>query len=290
VSLPHLWGFPLNHWLHYDANTNSVMERNLGQALGVGAVWDPRTYQSTLNPVNIHRLEMIARRITVPEWPAAFPAVDAAKAARGAELFGAQCAGCHADRPTRDVCYPLDRIGTDPHRALNFATPMKQGGTFTTAVAPVLRQLKVQAYRTYKVPPDQQAVMNGIPDDRVVWRTTRSYAARPLAGVWATAPYLHNGSVPNLYELLSPPERRRTTFPVGHSEYDPDSVGIALTAPRGTATFDTRQPGNGNGGHRYGTTLSEPERLALLEYLKNFREHRGTVTPNNDGIPCPDTR
>ena len=286
VSFPHLWGFAQTRWLHYDANTTSVMERNLGQALGVGGVWDRKTFQSTLNPRNIHQLEMIARRIPVPRWPAAFPAIDAAKAAQGEAIFGAQCAGCHADRPTSDVCYPLDRIGTDRNRVVNFALPLN-GGTFTAAVAPVLHKLKTEAYRTFKVPPDSQAIMNGIPDNRVVWRTTRAYGVRPLAGVWATAPYLHNGSVPNLYELLQPPARRRKTFPVGHPEYDPDSVGIALTAPPGTKTFDTRQPGNGNGGHTYGTTLTEPQRLALLEYLKGYTGYRGTVTPNNDGIPCP---
>jgi len=290
VSFPHLWGFGQVPWLHYDNNTNTVMERNLGQALGVGAVWDRTTFQSTLNPGNIHRLETVARRIPVPAWPAAFPRIDPARAAQGAALYGAQCAACHADRPTRDLCYPLDRIGTDPNRAAIFATPLN-GGTFTAAVAPVLHRLKAEAYRTFEVPASEQPAMDGIPDSQVVWRTTRAYGARPLAGVWATAPYLHNGSVPNLYELLSPPARRRKTFPVGHPGYDPDSVGIALTAPQGTKTFDTRQPGNGNGGHVYGTTLSEPERLALLEYLKGYRGgYSGPVTPNNDGIPCPSLR
>ncbi len=286
VSYPHLWGFGQVAWLHWDANTNSVMERNLGQALGVGAVYDARSMRSTLNPIHIHRLEQLARILPEPRWPAAFPPIDAAKSRQGEGLFGQRCAGCHAEKPAGDPCYPVAVIGTDSMRAVNFATPLGNG-RFTDSVAPVLHALKTQAYRTFKVPASQQAEMNGIPDDQVVWRTTRMYGSRPLRGVWATAPYLHNGSVPNLYELLLPAARRSRSFPVGHAEYDPARVGYVTTAQPGSATFDTRVVGNANTGHEYGTDLPEEARLALLEYLKTLGSYTGAAALQQGAVSCP---
>ncbi|HET7232558.1 MAG TPA: hypothetical protein VFJ16_21290 [Longimicrobium sp.] len=287
VSYPFLWGFGHTAWLHYDANTNSVMERNLGQALGVGAVWDPRTFQSTLNPRNLHRLEMITRTLTAPAWPAAFPPIDEAKAGEGRAIFVQQCAGCHQPESSADVCYRLSDVGTDSLRPINFA--LAEGrGNFTDSVAPVLHQLKVQAYKLFKIPADSQMILNGgLPDSQVVWRTTRMWGVRPLDGVWATAPYLHNGSVPTLYELLLPPGRRSRRFSLGQSEYDPVHVGYS-TAARGIWTFDASLPGNDNGGHTYGTQLSEPERMALLEYLKTLGGGGTPSAPQSSaGVRCP---
>lgn len=108
-----------------------------------------------------------------------------------------------------------------------------------------------------------------------------SYKARPLNGIWATAPYLHNGSVPTLYDLLLPVEERPKTFLVGSREFDKDKVGFKSKDYDGFV-FDTSQPGNLNTGHEYaaGRTalpngkllkpLNETQRLALLEYLKSL--------------------
>lgn len=289
VSFPHLWGFQRQTWMHWDANTNSVMERNLGQALGLGGVFDHVTLRSTLNPVNIHRLEMLSRRLAPPPWPAFFPAVDQAQAARGKPLYGQYCAGCHQEQPG-DVCYPLNVIGTDTMRAANFALPMGRG-TFTDSVAPLLMRMKYVAYETFRVPRELWPEYNGIPDSQVVWRVTKTYAARPLDGIWATAPFLHNGSVPTLWELLLPAAQRTRSFPLGHPDYDPRNVGFTVTnAPQGTWRFDVSRPGSGNGGHEYGTTLSEPERRALIEYVKTLGRYDGPVTPQQGGIPCPTLR
>lgn len=98
------------------------------------------------------------------------------------------------------------------------------------------------------------------------------YKARPLNGIWATAPYLHNGSIPNLYELLLPQEQRSKTFLLGSREIDVEKVGFVSTdQTSGTQAFkfDTALKGNSNKGHNYGTNnLTEQERLELLEYLK----------------------
>lgn len=100
------------------------------------------------------------------------------------------------------------------------------------------------------------------------------YKARPLTGIWATAPYLHNGSVPNLYELLRSADQRSEIFYVGSREFDPVKVGYVSTPdiPNGTAfEFDTRLVGNSNSGHEYGANdLSEQEKDELLEYLKTL--------------------
>ena len=99
-----------------------------------------------------------------------------------------------------------------------------------------------------------------------------AYKARPLEGIWATAPYLHNGSVPTLYDLLLPPAQRPKTFAVGTRVFDPQKVGYSTSpgADGNTFTFDTSVLGNSNKGHVYGVgALSEVQRLELLEYLKS---------------------
>jgi hypothetical protein len=104
-----------------------------------------------------------------------------------------------------------------------------------------------------------------------------AYKARPLNGIWATAPYLHNGSVPTLYELLLPPNQRKTVFWVGGTEFDPNDVGFKSGPGDGPFEFRVRDandkviPGNDNAGHDYGTaSMTEQERRALVEYLKTL--------------------
>ncbi|HWY54058.1 MAG TPA: di-heme-cytochrome C peroxidase [Terriglobales bacterium] len=105
-----------------------------------------------------------------------------------------------------------------------------------------------------------------------------SYKARSLDGIWATAPYLHNGSVPTLYDLLLPKkgekdpangEYRPDKFQVGSREFDPEKVGLKSNGYNGF-TFDTSHLGNSNAGHNYGTGLDKEKRLDLLEYLKSL--------------------
>ena len=100
------------------------------------------------------------------------------------------------------------------------------------------------------------------------------YKARPLTGIWATAPYLHNGSVPNLYELLLPAAERSSEFYVGNRLFDPERVGYVTAAETTTGDaafrFDTTVTGNLNTGHEYAAELSDVERQELLEYLKSL--------------------
>lgn len=272
VSFPFIWDVPDTIqqrsggdavWIHYDANTNSILERNIGQALGMGAVFDPKTYESTLRIRNLHRLEVLTHKLSAPKWPVAlFGPIDDAKAKAGQQIFNSTCSGCHQNR-----LYPLVDVGTDPQRANSFGQPVANHVPFPTAIQPVLDGLKARALADDGVSAADRATMDANP---VIWRATGQYLARPLSGVWATAPYLHNGSVPTLWHLLHP-DQRPAKFIAGNREYDPDKVGFSTT---GTGwTFDASQPGNSNIGHagdKYGTNLTEDQKAALLEYLKTM--------------------
>jgi hypothetical protein len=108
----------------------------------------------------------------------------------------------------------------------------------------------------------------GDPDAKLV------YKGRPLNGIWATAPYLHNGSVPNLWELLRKGENRTDRFWVGSREFDPVNVGYQTS--QGLNEFRVKNKdgnimkGNSNLGHEYGTNWTDEEKWAVIEYMKTL--------------------
>ena len=201
-------------------------------------------------------------------------------------LFGATFVKTHQT--------PLVDIGTDPLTATNFAlrkvNPDKTApllpAPFTNATlapAPVVLNTLVgvavldsikNAQPPFNLPEKAELIGYRQKSDGTPYRPPNlmAYRARPLDGIWATAPYLHNGSVPNLYELLSPPEQRSKVFYVGNREFDPYRVGF-VSRPwhfKKAFRFDTRIPGNRNSGHLYGTELNFGQRLDLLEFLKTL--------------------
>jgi hypothetical protein len=97
-----------------------------------------------------------------------------------------------------------------------------------------------------------------------------AYKARPLDGIWATAPYLHNGSVPTLRDLLKPAAQRPKTFYTGSRAFDPVNVGFDSGPGTDRFLFDTTKPSNSNAGHEWGPPLSTSEIDALIEYLKSL--------------------
>jgi mono/diheme cytochrome c family protein len=270
VSYPHLWGVAQLSWYHWDGNDSSAIERNVGEAVATGAatVFTPGPFQylSNVRVDNVEALEALVGRFDPPAWPAAFGPIDAAKAAKGKVIYEAKCLACHPAPPppgqkTKDLLYPLSEIGTDPNRAVNFAVPLKNGTPFFKALGDV-----------------SQGIVNangGTAPPGMHWRAPQQYAGRPLRAPWATAPFLHNGSVPTLYHLLKPVNERPKTFAVGHREYDPKQLGFVSEPPGGPlVVFDTSVSGNSNAGHAgpmYGTELGDDERWQLLEYLKTLR-------------------
>lgn len=269
VSFPFLWGVDQVSWYHWDNNTTSALERNVGESVGVGVIYNRTTFESTVRVDNIIELERLAGKLKPPAWPAAaFGAVDAAKAGQGRAIYQRLCASCHEYPvpPTGtkfdDRMYALDAIGTDPVRAENFAIPLGNG-SFVDSLSPLLKNI---------------IRVNGGPiDPSMHWRTTRKYGARPLVAVWASAPYLHNNSVPTVYDLLLPADRRPVTFPVGHRAYDPKKLGYDTGTANAPWTFQAKKdgawvPGNRNDGHSgaaYGTELSDEERYQVIEFLKS---------------------
>ncbi|WP_066526515.1 c-type cytochrome [Erythrobacter sp. CCH5-A1] len=187
--------------------------------------------------------------------PQGFPGpVDRAAAQRGAGLYAQGCASCHGrfdwnGGAPRLASYPdwIGDVGTDPLRA----RVMDDG---------LARAIRGSAYAS-----------------EIGVRRGEGYTAPPLAGLWASAPYLHNGSVPSLAALLDPRLRPRR-FMVGGHALDWTSMGLRLTAegryPVGYRPFavpqwvDTGRPGLGNGGHSFGSGLTAQERAALIEFLK----------------------
>lgn len=188
----------------------------------------------------------------------------------------------------------LADIGTDPLTALNFATRTAFTGglapllpaPFTGASmlpAPVLLSITVGMAANNSLaraqPPFSAAERAELIGYRVkasglppyTPKNLAAYKARPLSGIWATAPYLHNGSVPNLYQLLLPPDQRVSRFALDSSyAFNPKVVGYVADRQRRAFRFDTQLPGNSNAGHDYGTDLDRAQRRDLLEFLKTL--------------------
>ena len=297
VSLSYIWGLENTAWLQWGANMNSVMERNIGQSLGVGAVFNPDTFASTSRLDNLNKLEHLAYKLSPPAWPTAvFGAVDEAKAARGRGVYDRMCANCH-EKPFEVAAnglvsyqlFKLSEVGTSPLAAENFDQIVLVDGKelrFADAAFSILERLKKQDYAANNVSEQTQAEWEGRarrPAPRM--RSTladadkypdskggRVYPAKPLAGIWATAPYLNNGSVANMWDLLTAPEARPAKFPLGSREYDTEKLGYSTTAnpasPAPAWEFDTTRPSNSNRGHVYGTKLSDDDKWALIEFLK----------------------
>ena len=239
-----IWNMDRRVWNHWDANSGSPLTRNIAAVIGLGsAVVDGKAYM--IDPPPLIRHQSLAERIRPPKYPGP---VDAAAAERGAKHYTAACASCH-DGPEDDHrLYGLDEIGTDPVRA---------------------RQFTAEQVARYETWPDGAYEIPGYAPPgrgRPTFRVTGKYWSSSLDGVWARSPYLHNGSVRTMRELLTPPGERPKSFRRGSRNYDPETLGFT---DEGYFQFDTTLPGNGNGGHDYGTRLSDGEKADLMEYLKS---------------------
>lgn len=150
-------------------------------------------------------------------------------------------------------------------------------------LAYVTAYVENRAYHDAGIEQPERGRMDGY-DLAIGVQEIRGYKARPLDGIWATPPFLHNGSVPNLFQLLSPVVERDTRFWVGNFEYDPQRAGFLTSEFKGGFLFDTRVTGNGNRGHEFrdgcrnegviGRYLEPQERYALIEYLKVMGDER----------------
>ena len=248
-DFPSLWNQKPREgmWLHWDGNNNSVDERNLSASLGAGVT------PMTIDHAALKRIRDWAWTLPPPKYPFA---IDQALAARGEPIYRQYCADCHADHTFRQghvvgkqvgTPLPLAQIGTDPFRLNSY--------TYTFAT------------NQYGLYPDSSYRVRH-------FRKTNGYANQPLDGIWARAPYLHNGSVPTMRDLLEPPQNRPQRFYRGYDVYDQKRLGVvsdvAADARGHYYVHDTSLPGNGNQGHLFGTQLPPEEKDAIVEYMKTF--------------------
>jgi hypothetical protein len=384
VSYPFLWDIVQSDYVQWNGLASNAamgpLGRNTGEVIGVFGILDwtahkrgwnlssiltgqsSKSYQidfsSSIDLVNLTRLETHLRSLTSPVWPtidtvtrnpeqqkanAIFGAlpewrIDYAKVRRGRRVYAEYCESCHEviDRTDRDRIVVanmsnIEVVGTDPAMAENSVNYTGYSGNFkntyqTESVgalvikdrAPVVQILTAATMGEVATEPDpdkwwprraldwlylmatsffdneiKASVKSGnyLADTTAApYQSLLSYKARSLNGIWATAPYLHNGSVPSIYDLLLPVKRpgdpdegeyRPDEFMVGSREFDPIKIGLRAEGYPGFE-FKANKRGDFNNGHEYGTIhappvdgkplepLTENQRWDLVEYIKTL--------------------
>ncbi|MCO8124445.1 di-heme-cytochrome C peroxidase [Stieleria sp. TO1_6] len=261
-------------------------------------------YDSSIRFSAIRRAEQLITTLWSPQWPQEF-GIDRDLAATGQAVYRKSCVACHAiikrddpNRDPKDMLIPVGRewleypkLDTDPRTANQFATRL-------AAVGPLAGRYSGKPLGPrFPAGADQQVLAQDILSHIVARTIVRSfvpwrkeltlddegssdimltegpqqqeakYKSRPLNGVWSTAPYLHNGSVLNMQELLKPPAERLKTFQLGADQFDPKTLGYIN---EGSFEFNTDLDGNHNTGHEYGTDLTDGEKAALIEFIKTL--------------------
>lgn len=236
-----VWNVGQRTWVHWDGNTKSPIARNLLASLGLGAPMHGK--HGDLIFADVKRQTDLSEKIAPPKYP--FD-IDNEAAKRGAPLFAQNCNSCHGGPESDKRLFAVADVGTDPHRAEMFSQKLADG--FNKFLA----ELESEGYQAPK---------------EVGVRSTGKYWAATLSGVWARSPYLHNGSVRTMHELLASPAKRAKTFHRGSRIFDEKEMGYTDEGPY---LLDTAGSGNSNSGHDYGTKLSENEKRDLIEYLKTL--------------------
>jgi mono/diheme cytochrome c family protein len=246
-DVPPLWNVSKKYALYYNGMGRGDFTKLLMQ-VAVVAVEDTVTARRVNN--NFKDVLAWLQNLKAPAYPGS---IDATLAASGSKIYSAKCAACHGQSGAQPS-YPnllvnLDKVGTDPAYANYFLTNPNFNDWYTKS--------------WYGQSPRQSAA-----------KPSAGYVAPPLDGVWATAPYLHNGSVPTLEDLLNSPQRPqywRRSF--DSNDYDLNKVGwkyTVETGPTDANTYNTQLSGYGNQGHTFSDSLTPDERKALLEYLKKW--------------------
>lgn len=268
----------------------------------------PKWPENILGPINYDRVARGKRLFNDAMWYKALPAdqieltLDEKGLIKGPNPDRPQtgyCARCHTPAYTKPnefrrryiqlPLYDMKKMGTDKYDAEQFNARV----VYTGVQSPLFgnRQkvgigeaLKVNTdgimdwwFKEHKISGPCRTAMEGYRPN--LFRAPVAYPARPLDGYWATGPFLHNGSVRTLYELLSPREERATTFWIGSREFDPVYLGFRDDPVEGAFLLDTSEPGNSNAGHEFrdaqpntngviGPYLTSEQRLDIIEYLK----------------------
>ncbi len=251
IDIMSVWNQAERPSAQWDGSITSKLHRNLAAELGVVGRPDK------LNMVNANKTTAYTENL--PSIPYPFD-VDTASANRGRRLYEENCASCHS--AGNATIFPSSYTGTDENRAIIW-TPYSMAG-LTGAL-----RLGCTDPVTCNEPDGSP-----VPDSEII-RNTGGYMALPLDGIWARAPYLHNGSVPSIYALLT--GDRPAKFQRGNIAYDQDRMGFVDVAGPFTAEFDSTRSGNSNAGHdtrAFNGRVDwkcEPRKLAdLISYLKTL--------------------
>ncbi len=269
-----------------------------------------RRFSSTVRFRDIHAMELWLRGLEPPRWPEhLLGALDEPRWREGRELVARNCLGCHTAPPDwrmtdpalavggarfiQPGIVPMQRVGTDPayiaslveRRIRTGALAGMFGGREEVPLAEffggVVGQVTARGLREQQLTPQEQMDWSGhrfTPGAEGQpprpWAAPAAHFAAlkagPLVGLWATGPFLHNGSVPTVYDLLSPPAERPAVFWTGGRVLDTERLGFRSEDAPGRFRFDTALPGNRNIGHAFpATPLTPPQRLAVIEYLKD---------------------
>jgi hypothetical protein len=265
VDFPSIWyqGPRKGMQLHWDGNNTSVDERNLSAAFGTGA------YPPTLD---VDRVLRTAKWLETAKPPFYLYPIDGPLAEQGKQIYQEHCARCHGTREP-----PFRHDPPQPDELVGTVVPIEKIGTDRWRLDSYTWVLAVNQSTLYAGYEKDWGFLAPYPQRFSHFRKQPGYANSPLEGIWLRAPYLHNGSVPNLWELLKPEKERIAFFYRGNDVYDPKNVGFVSSIAEQDGhkffPFNTREPGNGNEGHTgaaYGTDLPDGEKWALLEYLKTF--------------------
>jgi hypothetical protein len=322
---PFLWNSPQGTWTQWRGVQQDPINRNLTETMGVFMSMnltakspEEGLFDSNARLKNLEEIESWLNRLAPPKWPEeVFGKIDRAKAAEGKKLFASHCAECHNSYPytwTEPNEYgkrflevglvPESYVGTDrmqfedvrpyvqtAHLAPYLPGPLKDKTLIPGGYLYVGLQESILHAALSKVnqTPEEATKMHGYRELPVPRPSgVPHYKAAPRDGVWATPPYMHNGSVPNLYEMLIPAAQRTKKFYLGQ-EFDPVKVGVDTSGKSGTYMVDTTLVGSSNAGHSFesgplgngviGPLLTEQERWAIVEYLKSIPEEAGRVTP-----------
>ncbi|HYM72682.1 MAG TPA: cytochrome c [Stellaceae bacterium] len=241
TDFPAVWrlGNRKGELLHSAGEAKSVYAVVATSAVGIGSL--PHSGFEAQN----EWLESFIGRLEPPRFPRP---IDESLIDRGKAVYAERCAACHVEGGARTgTAIPLAELGTDPEHVLAWRQRDADRMNFVVGALGA-RHAEVEGAQG-------------------------GYVARPLVGVWLLGPYLHNGSVPTLWDLLSAPEQRPAVFYRGYDVVDFERVGFISTGPAAEANgfrFDTGLRGNANGGHNYGTDIGDADKRALVEYLKTL--------------------
>ncbi|MFM1798626.1 MAG: hypothetical protein RLZZ117_904 [Cyanobacteriota bacterium] len=294
VNLPPVWFSHQDDWAQWFAEIHHPGSRNWVQSVSSSPVRPPRQAAAlkagaivgSVDFDGIDAIQEAVDRLRTPRWPASvFGSLDPRLVDQGRGLFGEHCASCHVS--TRGPANGAGRrfrqrhayaVGTDPVAVEQFAAGAERRAAGLTRLSEgILRLRHAQLLKRFNddatlVANTELADSKGLPNRFGLARdetgaSGAAYWSSNLEGIFASSPYLHNGSVRTLPDLLTPPAQRPTQFRTGTNLYDPRQLGLRNEGP---FLYDTRETGKSAQGHDYGTNLPREQKRALLEYLKSL--------------------